>query len=184
MDSLSSHPRRSPRLTDLARVRELTGTDTEKERRLRRAQYRAKQDSITEGERQERNERRRAAYRARISAANCQPDDRETSSSVQVCKSAREHKAESSCILRRSPRIQLQQRALQLEKNCIAMEERRSSTSESDKQQILEQQRRAYQMRRTTKGDATNNEHRPGLSSGKSFEQVQIKVCTFSAGFR
>ncbi|KAI3850548.1 hypothetical protein MKX03_003984 [Papaver bracteatum] len=79
MDSSSSHPRRSPRLSDLAPVRELTETDTEKERRLRRAQYKARLDSITEGERQERNERRRVAYRARISAANRRPDDHEAS---------------------------------------------------------------------------------------------------------
>ncbi|RZC75155.1 hypothetical protein C5167_050638 [Papaver somniferum] len=112
MDSSSSYPRQSPRLNDLARVREITENDTEKERRLRCAQYTAKLDSTTEGDLQEHNERRRAAYRARISAANRQPDDPEASSNRQVSVSAGEHNAKPSFILRRSPRIQLLQRAL------------------------------------------------------------------------
>ncbi|KAI3907310.1 hypothetical protein MKW98_010660 [Papaver atlanticum] len=115
MDSSSSLPRQSPRLNDLARVRELIESATEKERQLRRAQYKAKVDSTTEGYKHERNERRRAAYCARISAANRQPDDLEGSSSGQVSVSAGEHNSEPSFILRRSPRIQLQQRALQLD---------------------------------------------------------------------
>ncbi|KAI3850649.1 hypothetical protein MKX03_026646, partial [Papaver bracteatum] len=77
MDSSSSHPRRSPRLSDLAPVQELIKTDTEKKKRLRLAQYKEKLDSITEGERQVQNERCRVAYRARISAANRRPDDHE-----------------------------------------------------------------------------------------------------------
>lgn len=123
-------------------------TDAEKERKLRRAQYREKQDTTTEGERQERNEWCRAAYRARISAANRRPDDHEASSSVQVANSAGGDKAESSFIPRRIPRIELQQKELQLEKLRIAKRDRRNSLTENQKEEILEKLRKAYEILR------------------------------------
>ncbi|KAI3834463.1 hypothetical protein MKX03_032574 [Papaver bracteatum] len=113
MDSSSSHPRPSSRLSDVPRVRELTESDT--------------------GKKQDHNERCCAAYRARISAANRQPND---------------HESSSSSIPRQSPRIELQQRDLQLEMLRIAKRDRQSSMSENQKQEILEKWRKAYAMRR------------------------------------
>ncbi|KAI3919266.1 hypothetical protein MKW98_030402 [Papaver atlanticum] len=144
----------SSRLIDVPRARELTESDTDKEHEL--------------------NERRCAAYRVRIGAANRQPGDHEASSSVPISSSAGDHRAQSSFIPRRSPRIELQHRELQLEMLRVAKRDRRSSMSENQKQEILEKWRKAYAMRRIRVGAATNNEHRAGPSNAS----VQVSNST------
>ncbi|KAI3964481.1 hypothetical protein MKW92_008650, partial [Papaver armeniacum] len=63
---------------------------------------------------------------------------------------------------RRSPRIELQQRELQLEKQRITKRDRRSSLTENQKEEVLEKRRRTYEIRRARVREATNNEHRAG----------------------
>ncbi|KAI3947181.1 hypothetical protein MKW92_011529 [Papaver armeniacum] len=97
-------PRRSPRFIELARLRELAETDKDKKKKqLRHAQYKARQEKITDHEKQALKERCRVAYqnpKTRVNAAV---------SNVQVSTSTGEHKDESSYVPRRSPRIDLQQ---------------------------------------------------------------------------
>ncbi|KAI3835748.1 hypothetical protein MKW92_033211, partial [Papaver armeniacum] len=85
---------------------------------------------------------------------------------VQVSNSAGGHKTESSSIMfpRRSLRIEMQQKELQLEKLRIAKRYSRSSLSENQKQEILEKYRKAYEMRRI-RVNGTTNEYRAGPSS-------------------
>ncbi|KAI3924837.1 hypothetical protein MKW98_031088 [Papaver atlanticum] len=114
---------------------------------------------MTDHEKQTLKERCRAAYQNRKTRVNV------AGSNVQVSTSAGEHKAESSYVPRRSPRIKLQQRELQLEKLCITKRDRRSSLTENQKEEVLEKRRRAYEIRRARVREATNNEHRAGPSS-------------------
>ncbi|KAI3950962.1 hypothetical protein MKW92_031913, partial [Papaver armeniacum] len=80
---------------------------------------------------------------------------------VEVSTSVEDHKAESSYVPRRSPRINLQQR----EKLRIAKRYRRSSLAENKKEEVLEKLLRSYEIRRARVREATNNEHRAGPSS-------------------
>ncbi|KAI3917687.1 hypothetical protein MKW98_021449 [Papaver atlanticum] len=95
---------------------------------------------MTDHEKQALKERCRAAYqnrKARVNAADVQ------------------HKAESSYVPRRSPRIELQQRELQLEKLRMTKRDRRSSLTENQKEEVLEKRRRAYEIRRARAAEAS-----------------------------
>ncbi|KAI3898750.1 hypothetical protein MKW98_000863 [Papaver atlanticum] len=80
----------------------------QKKKQLRHAQYKARQEKMTYHEKQALKERCHAAYQNRKTRVNA-------AANVQVSTSAGEHKAESSYVPRRSPRIEMQQRELQLE---------------------------------------------------------------------
>ncbi|XP_026434530.1 uncharacterized protein LOC113332066 isoform X4 [Papaver somniferum] len=88
MDSSPDDVRRSPRLVELQ----------DRQKQLWHAQYKSKQEILTE---QAFNERRHLAYQIR----KTRMDEAGTSSSVQLSNSAGAHKAESVSIRRRSPRF-------------------------------------------------------------------------------
>ncbi|XP_026403826.1 uncharacterized protein LOC113299105 isoform X2 [Papaver somniferum] len=88
MDSLQDDVRRSPRIVELQ----------DRQKQLWHAQYKSKQEILTE---QAFNERRHLAYQIR----KTRMDEAGTSSSVQLSNSAGAHKAESVLIRRRSPRF-------------------------------------------------------------------------------
>ncbi|KAI3934781.1 hypothetical protein MKW92_044570 [Papaver armeniacum] len=132
-------PRRSPRFMELARLRELAETDTEKKKQLRHAQYKARQEKMTDHE--NRLQRKDVG---------------------RLIKIAKEELMQQVLCSRRSPRIELQQRELQLEKQRITKRDRRSSLTENQKEEVLEKRRRTYEIRRARVREATNNEHRAG----------------------
>ncbi|KAI3867269.1 hypothetical protein MKW98_001703 [Papaver atlanticum] len=68
--STQMEPRRSPRFIELARLRELAETDIDKKKLLRYAQYKARQDKMTDHEKQILKESCRAAYQNRKTRVN------------------------------------------------------------------------------------------------------------------
>ncbi|XP_026408190.1 uncharacterized protein LOC113303374 isoform X2 [Papaver somniferum] len=189
--------RRSPRI--IAR-------QSQQQRDVELQRSREKRDSVTEVEKQTLREKRHNAYLIRKAKIGCGNTAETSNQGLPVSDLAGEHKAESRFIPRRSPRIELQRRELQLEKYRIAMRESRSSMTENekhqflekarsamkerrslvtgnDKQLILEQCRRAYEIRRTRVGEGTNNEHTAGPSSGVTHGSYRL-LCIWTVQHR